>query len=141
MKKENVLDEPYRKAGKMDPECFASRLDPSNTDLIKIVRGYLLEGLESKRDIKVELYKLNIYGKYFVFLHRYLPVVLSYIAVQARGRSLNLMSILHGAKRCLGRSCSSFLRPMRVELFSSGTTVANGSSTLPRRLLPSTNRR
>jgi hypothetical protein len=42
MKQEDVLDETYRKAGKMDPECFSSMLDPSNTDLMKIVRGYLL---------------------------------------------------------------------------------------------------
>ena len=58
------MDETYRKAGKMDSGRFASLLDPLHTDLIKIVRGYLLEGSESKRDIKVELYKLNIYGKY-----------------------------------------------------------------------------
>jgi hypothetical protein len=30
---EHVLDESYRKAGKMDSECFASTLDPVHTDL------------------------------------------------------------------------------------------------------------
>ncbi|KAI0277142.1 hypothetical protein BGY98DRAFT_1107893 [Russula aff. rugulosa BPL654] len=48
-------------------------LDPFNTDLIKIVRGYLLEGLESKRGIKAELYKLNIYGKGSFFKHHVDP--------------------------------------------------------------------
>jgi hypothetical protein len=72
VKQENVLDETYRKAGKMDSECFSSMLDPSNTDLIKIVRGYLLEGLQSNRGIKAELYKLNIYSKYLIFIHPYL---------------------------------------------------------------------
>ena len=69
VKQENVLDETYRKAGKMDSECFASALDPSNIDLIKIVRGYLLEGQQSNRGVIAELYKLNIYGKYFNLSH------------------------------------------------------------------------
>jgi hypothetical protein len=64
LKQERVLDESYRKAGKMDSECFASTLDPLYTDLIKIIRGYLLEGNKSTRGIKAELYKLNIYSKY-----------------------------------------------------------------------------
>ena len=64
MKQEHVLDETYRKAGKMDSESFASMLDPSHTDLIKIIRGYLLEGFKSTKNIKTELYKLNIYSKY-----------------------------------------------------------------------------
>ena len=64
VKQENVLDETYRKAGKMDSECFTSMLDPFDTDLIKTVRDDLLEGLKSKGSIKAELYKLNIYSKY-----------------------------------------------------------------------------
>jgi hypothetical protein len=72
VKQETILDETYRKAGKIDSECFASMLDPSSTDLIKIIRGYLLEGLQSEKGIKAELYKLNIYGKYLIFVHPYL---------------------------------------------------------------------
>ena len=72
VKQENVLDETYRKAGKMDSECFALTFDPFETELIKIVRGYLLEGPESERGIKAELYKLNIYGKYSSLFHLYL---------------------------------------------------------------------
>ena len=60
-----MLDETYRKAGKMDSQCFSSMLDPYNTDLIKTVRDYLLEGPKSERGIKAELYKLNIYSKYY----------------------------------------------------------------------------
>jgi hypothetical protein len=69
VKQEDVLDETYRKAGKMDSECFSSMLDPSNTDLMKIVRGYLLEGLNSQKGIKAELYKLNVYGTHLIFVH------------------------------------------------------------------------
>ena len=75
VKQENVLDETYRKAGKMDSECFSSALDPFNTDLIKIIRGYLLEGRRSNKGIKAELYKLNIYGKFLIFVHPYYPVL------------------------------------------------------------------
>jgi hypothetical protein len=70
VKQEHVLDETYRKAGKMDSECFSLMLD--HTDLIKIIHGYLLEGLESKKGVKAELYKLNIYSKYLIFVHPYL---------------------------------------------------------------------
>jgi hypothetical protein len=69
VKQEPVLDETYRKAGKMDKECFASMLDPFHTDLIKIIRGYLLEGFKSTTGMKAELYKLNIYSKYLIFVH------------------------------------------------------------------------
>ncbi|KAI0250472.1 hypothetical protein BJV78DRAFT_1108457, partial [Lactifluus subvellereus] len=61
--KEDVMDETYRKAGKMDTNYFATPLVPGHTDLIKIVRNYLLEGTDSARKIKVELYKLNVYSK------------------------------------------------------------------------------
>ena len=60
--KEDVLDETYRKAGKLDSESFAPLLDPVRTDLSKIIRGYLLEGTQSVNNIKIELYKLNVYG-------------------------------------------------------------------------------
>jgi hypothetical protein len=39
MNQENVLDEAYRKAGKMDSDRFAPMLDLFNTDLIKIIRS------------------------------------------------------------------------------------------------------
>ena len=60
------MDETYRKAGKMDSESFSPMLDLSHTDLVKIVRGYLLEGHQSTKNIKTELYKLNVYGAHFI---------------------------------------------------------------------------
>jgi len=56
----------------MDLECFVSMLDLSRTDLIKIIRGYLLEGFQSKTGIKAELNKLNIHSTYLIFVHRYM---------------------------------------------------------------------
>src|SRR5216684_8752342 len=58
----DVLDETYRKARKMDSERFSTPLVPEQTDLVKVLRGHLLEGTDSTRKLKVELYKLNVYG-------------------------------------------------------------------------------
>ncbi|KAH9959136.1 hypothetical protein BJV74DRAFT_947509 [Russula compacta] len=52
LNKEDVLDETYRKAGKIDLGGFSSTLDLAQTDLLKIIRDYFST-----------LYKLNVYGK------------------------------------------------------------------------------
>jgi hypothetical protein len=58
---EDILDETYDTAGKMDSDLFSTPLVPKQTDLVKVMRGYLLEGAGSARKLKVELYKLNVY--------------------------------------------------------------------------------
>ncbi|KAJ8469014.1 hypothetical protein ONZ51_g9269 [Trametes cubensis] len=60
---ETVLDETYRKAGKMDAENFMTRFDVYSTGLIDAVRQGLLTGPQEKKAIKAELYKLNVYGR------------------------------------------------------------------------------
>jgi Rps23 Pro-64 3,4-dihydroxylase Tpa1-like proline 4-hydroxylase len=70
-KQETVIDDTYRKAVKMDSECFSPTLDPSHTDLLKIIYDCLLEGTQSTKRIKVELYKLNVYSTYSIFVHLY----------------------------------------------------------------------
>jgi hypothetical protein len=62
---ENVLDESYRRAGKMDLEYFSLMLNPVHGNLLKIIRGYLLEGTQSTKNIKIEPYKLNVYGAHW----------------------------------------------------------------------------
>jgi hypothetical protein len=62
LNKAEVMDETCRKAGKMDTDRFFTPLTLDHTDLIKIVRNYLLEGTDSSRQIKVEPYKLNVYS-------------------------------------------------------------------------------
>jgi hypothetical protein len=61
-----VFDEANCKAGKMDSEFFSSSLDPYRTDLIKMIRGFLLEGEESTKHIEIEVYKLNIYSAHLI---------------------------------------------------------------------------
>jgi hypothetical protein len=59
-----VLDETYRKAGTMDLERFGLQLHLEQTDLMEIIRSYLLEGVQSTKSIGVELHKLNVYGTF-----------------------------------------------------------------------------
>ncbi|KIK15682.1 hypothetical protein PISMIDRAFT_687048 [Pisolithus microcarpus 441] len=59
---ERVHHESYRKAGEMNIASFATRFSARNAGLILTVRQELLDCNEN-RDIKVELYKLNVYGK------------------------------------------------------------------------------
>ena len=68
MNEKEVLDETYRKAGKMDSERFASLLDPVQTDLMKIIRGHLLEGTQSTHHIIAKLHKLNVYSTHVIFI-------------------------------------------------------------------------
>ncbi|KAF7977840.1 hypothetical protein HWV62_2589 [Athelia sp. TMB] len=56
----DVMDESYRKAGKMDVSNFASKFTIDQSGIIDHVRDELVEGTGQ---IRVELYKLNVYGK------------------------------------------------------------------------------
>ncbi|KAI6037028.1 hypothetical protein BKA83DRAFT_4042119, partial [Pisolithus microcarpus] len=62
---ENVYDESYHKAGKMDSADSATSFDVEDSDLLNIVDQGLLEGDDEERVIKLELYKLNVYGSPF----------------------------------------------------------------------------
>ncbi|KAM5533680.1 hypothetical protein V8D89_012647, partial [Ganoderma adspersum] len=60
---ETVLDETYRKAGKMDSDNFMTGLDLDATGLRDAVRLGLLSAKDEKRVMRTELYKLNVYGE------------------------------------------------------------------------------
>src|SRR5258708_15014219 len=60
----DVLDETYRKAGKMDSELFSTPLASEHTDLVKVLRGHLLEATDSTRKLNIKLYKPNAYRMY-----------------------------------------------------------------------------
>ncbi|THG97032.1 hypothetical protein EW026_g4903 [Hermanssonia centrifuga] len=63
LNKEDILDETYRKAGKLDSPHFAVKLDLDSSGLLEIVRTKLLEGRKAQGSIHAELYKLNVYGE------------------------------------------------------------------------------
>ncbi|KAF7291184.1 Fe2OG dioxygenase domain-containing protein [Mycena indigotica] len=61
----DVLDETYRKAGKMDVKNFAARLDLASTGILDAIAPDLLIGYEADEDesvLRAEMYKLNVYG-------------------------------------------------------------------------------
>lgn len=62
MNNEDVLDESYRKAGKLDSKFFASRLDLNSTGLLAMALDDLMEGGDDQQGVEAEIYKLNVYG-------------------------------------------------------------------------------
>ncbi|KAH9923769.1 uncharacterized protein BXZ73DRAFT_79453 [Epithele typhae] len=60
---ETVLDETYRKAGKMDKEDFLMRFDATESGLLRVVHATLLASVKELTSIRAELYKLNVYGE------------------------------------------------------------------------------
>ncbi|TFY83214.1 hypothetical protein EWM64_g802 [Hericium alpestre] len=59
----DVLDESYRKAGKLDASQFSTPIVPERTELITFIREELLDDEDSPRPVKVELYKLNVHAE------------------------------------------------------------------------------
>ncbi|KAH8088919.1 hypothetical protein BXZ70DRAFT_1011431 [Cristinia sonorae] len=59
---QNVLDETYRKAGKLDASNFASGFDIHVSGLPELIANKLLDGQGNMR-VRAERYKLNVYGK------------------------------------------------------------------------------
>ncbi|KAI0747530.1 hypothetical protein C8Q74DRAFT_1222904 [Fomes fomentarius] len=60
---QDVFDETYRKASKLDAEDFVVRYDPVRSGVLDIVHSELaIDRLVKQDAIRAELYKLNIYG-------------------------------------------------------------------------------
>ena len=60
-----MLDESDRKTGNLDVGSFAIPFSPHDEGLVDFLAGNLLRGRFEAKDIKVELSKLNVYGKTF----------------------------------------------------------------------------
>ncbi|CAA7266077.1 unnamed protein product [Cyclocybe aegerita] len=58
----DVFDEIYRKAGKMDSANFATQFHPYTCGVVDAIRNTMLSPQDTDRDLKVEMYKLNVYG-------------------------------------------------------------------------------
>lgn len=59
---EDIYDETYRKAVKMDASNFAVQFDPVRAGLIKTIEEQLLRSQKEEMSINAEIYKLNVYG-------------------------------------------------------------------------------
>ncbi|TFK61149.1 hypothetical protein BDN72DRAFT_477667, partial [Pluteus cervinus] len=60
---QTVYDETYRKARKLDTDRFSALVDIHSSGIAQHVSNELLEGENSKRVLRFELYKLNVYEK------------------------------------------------------------------------------
>ena len=61
---EDVHDETYRSAGKLDRAHFLLGFDPERSGVMEAVKEVLLEGYDKATTaIRCELYKLNVYGE------------------------------------------------------------------------------
>jgi hypothetical protein len=61
MNKKAMMDGP----AKMDPGSFALPLVPVQTNLVKVIRDYHLEGDKSNQKLKIDLRELNVYSTHF----------------------------------------------------------------------------
>jgi hypothetical protein len=53
----------------MGSESFCPMLNLLHTDMMKIIRECLLEGTESTKPIRIELYELNVCSAQLIFIH------------------------------------------------------------------------
>ena len=66
---ETVLDESYRKAGKMDVDRFSLAFDAERSGLVDAVKTGILKGEEEEKKVRAELYKLNVYGEFPMIIY------------------------------------------------------------------------
>ncbi|TCD66844.1 hypothetical protein EIP91_000798 [Steccherinum ochraceum] len=57
-----VNDDSYRKAGKLNTSQFCTNFNVYESGLLSVIRDSFLEGDSAGREIRPELYKLNVYG-------------------------------------------------------------------------------
>lgn len=101
---EDVLDDSYRKAGKLDKTAFATNYFPlDHAALINALRSELLHGHDERKPIRLELYKLNIYGPGSFFKpHKDTPraenMFGSLVIVYPTPHEGGILVIRHGAK-------------------------------------------
>ena len=71
-----MVDEMYRKAGKMDADSFLTRFDVYRTDLAGVVNTEPLAGKRECQTIRAELYKLNVYGEWASMDHPSIALII-----------------------------------------------------------------
>ena len=113
--REDVYDETYRKAGKLDTANFAVKFDPTRCGIVDIIQASIVE--EGRRrmaglGVRAELYKLNVYGMSFVlFFALFIDGV---GAIQVKAHSSSRTRIPRDPRICSDHSSSSFIHPMKV---------------------------
>jgi len=62
LNQQDVLNESYRKAFKMDRGKFCATFDLEESQILKRFSTELLEGADGMKSLTAQLYKLNVYG-------------------------------------------------------------------------------
>lgn len=70
LNKQDVVDEAYRKAGKMDNTKFSTLFNPRDAGLLDSVVTNLLRDRITTDEVYAELYKLNVYGMLLLLFSR-----------------------------------------------------------------------
>ncbi|KAJ7760682.1 hypothetical protein DFH07DRAFT_1059997 [Mycena maculata] len=119
----DVLDETYRKAGKMDPSKLATRLDIVTSGILAAIRPDILQGqnVDTAKVLTAELYKLNVYGTGSFFkAHKDTPrgetMIGSLVVVFPTAHTGGALTLEHGGK--------SWTFDSAAELSSSAATPA-----------------
>lgn len=117
LKGENVLDETYRKAAKMDSSRFSSDFCPYSREIVDTIAQVLLptvSGAVGTKGVRAELYKLNAC--------EFLPGLMAAFCLTIRTRCTRhpLVSSRHTStlpvpSRSLDHSSSAFLALTKVE--------------------------
>lgn len=76
---QDVLDESYRKAGKLNADDFSTNFNLEKSGILDIVRSELLMGHDETKQIEVERYKLNVYGMVNSSVRLFRPLILTAI--------------------------------------------------------------
>ncbi|KAJ7058429.1 hypothetical protein C8F01DRAFT_1148190 [Mycena amicta] len=105
----DVLDETYRKAGKLEVENFGTRLDVLACGLVDQITPDLLVGQDGKKNkggqiVRAEIYKLNVYGPGSFFkAHKDTPraknMIGSLVVVLPTQHQGGALTLNHGEKK------------------------------------------
>jgi hypothetical protein len=101
---EDVLDETYRKAGKLDSEDFSTKIHYEVTKMLASSLSVLYDGDDLEEMLSrviPELYKLNLYGTLRAEISHWVDGLTQFI--QVRGRSSSHTRIRPEEQICLAR--------------------------------------
>ncbi|XP_055353959.1 uncharacterized protein LOC129599675 [Paramacrobiotus metropolitanus] len=129
---EAVLDESFRRAGKLDVDVFATKFDAERSGLLGRIKSDLLSGDEHNRHVEAELYKLNVYAKLLDLAKLldepdFLPkggligFGLQYqypIAVDLKKPFGSTMEYLKGSDAMIRRVCKELSLPIQLKVYT-----------------------
>ena len=123
-KGKDVLDEGYRKAGKLDSNQFSIAFHPHDYGIVDAisqlllpeVKSSILKGREEQRGIVTELYKLNVSFSFHLFVDRRKINAMLYRSTRPQGTSSKPMLTLLEEQHSLAPWWFACLIPIKVTI-------------------------